>query len=338
MKFTILLLLNTVFFSCSSLAHINTHDTHKHDKPERSLSTLSFTELEHHIKNNKFIVAQQYSHNKLLNELKKRANASPAKNYFWQASLLQRAHKFQSSLAVLEQYLHHHPADIDALLLRANIETVIGKYDKALATCLSLAGLHSVELSMVCTLDVKMQTQPLEPIIKQLSTSPVRQGSSELALFTQELYATALFLDGQYQLALAELEPIMHNQLASSTWILYADIQMQLKQPHKIVESFGQLELNNQDIPDALLVRLAHAAPHKWSTTAKQRIEERLKQDAENYSDSLAYYFYFVAKEPVRALYWAKLQSQLSSLKMDNWLYQKIHRELRVQLQASTDK
>ncbi|KJY95529.1 hypothetical protein [Pseudoalteromonas ruthenica] len=317
----------TVSVPCTAhLEHI-----HEPKSQETRLNDLSFDELVEHIAGNKFVTPQPFTHKALSKELAKRTSDDRPTSHFWRASMLQRAHHFQPALNTLEHYLTLRPSDANALLLKANIETVLGSFDKALATCLSLAAKHSVDLAMVCTLDVKMQSEPLQPIITRLAHSPLREGNSELAYFTQELFATALYFDGQYLAAKQALSPMMGAKLSSSTWLLFADTLMALGQAQQFVEEFSRLNLNIDDIPDALIVRLAHAAPKQWLARAQQRMAHRLADDANNYADALAYYFYHVVDDPITALHWAKQQTHISALKVDTMFYEQIQSELRAQ-------
>ena len=315
---------------CSNSIQAHVHHVHKKEQHSHELSKLSFDELESHLKMNKLVVTQKYNHEALLKELERRVNSHQPMGYFWLANLKQRDHEFKPALKMLEYYLDLQPNNVNALLLKANIETVIGQYDQALASCFSLAPLHSVDLAMLCSLDVKMQTEPITPIIDKLKSSALRRGNNELATFAQELYVTALYFDQQYALALAELEPIMERQLASSTWILYADLLNQLGKFNQFATKFEQLGLEDEEIPDAILVRLAHVRPKEWLLVARERMSSRLNKDANNYSDALAYYFYHVVDNPIQALHWAKVQSQISSLRIDKLLYRNIEKQLQV--------
>ena len=110
----------TVSVPCVPFEHI-----HEPKSQETRLNDLSFDELVEHIAGNKFVTPQPFTHKALSKELAKRTSDDRPISHFWRASMLQRAHHFQPALSTLEHYLALRPSDANALLLKANIETVL---------------------------------------------------------------------------------------------------------------------------------------------------------------------------------------------------------------------
>jgi tetratricopeptide (TPR) repeat protein len=86
-----------------------------------------------------------------------------------QATLQQSRHEFSASLATLDQTLLVRPADAQALLIRATVLRVLGRYDEAGAACGQFSRLVEPRLAALCIQGLRGVSGHLESAYASLS-------------------------------------------------------------------------------------------------------------------------------------------------------------------------
>jgi tetratricopeptide (TPR) repeat protein len=172
-----------------------------------------------------------------------------------QATLQQSRHEFGASLATLDRALNVRPEDAQALLIRATVLRVLGRYPEAGTACERFSRLVEPRLAALCTESLRGlsgQLQSAYSSLAQVST----QGwlNSEKSWLYSELGEMAVRLGREQE---AERWFQQDLRLSPSDFYVraaYADLMLQQGRPR---EALGLL--NGQESLEPLLLRIAIA-------------------------------------------------------------------------------
>jgi tetratricopeptide (TPR) repeat protein len=175
-----------------------------------------------------------------------------------QATLQQSRHEFTASLATLDRALTARPHDPQALLIRATVLRVLGRYAEAGVACERFSGLVDPRLGALCVQSLRGLNGHLEsayPALMQVST----QGwlNSEKSWLYSELGEMAVRLgrdaDAQqwFQLDLSLVPADFYVRAA------YADLLLRQGRPGEVLTL-----LRGQESVEPLLLRIAIAQRH----------------------------------------------------------------------------
>lgn len=173
------------------------------------------------------------------------------------AKLRATNHEFEPALRELTRVLERAPTDAQALLERATIATVVGRYDQARADCQRLAPLVSELFALGCSASVRGVT------------GEARAAADELSLAVERLHHLSSDDRGWAESLLGELrlrsgdvpraEQSLRRALEATpddpyTLSTLADLLLDAGRPREVVPLLARL-----DRVDALLLRLAIA-------------------------------------------------------------------------------
>lgn len=140
-----------------------------------------------------------------------RQDAPPAAVRLLRATLLQNTHRFQAAMADLDAVTAADPGNPQAWLTRATVQTVLGRYGAATASCARLSALAEQLASIACLSNVSSVTGRLLQSDALLATTLRRNADAapETRLWAMTLLADmaarrgdASLADARYQAAL----------------------------------------------------------------------------------------------------------------------------------------
>ena len=172
-----------------------------------------------------------------------------------QATVLQSRHEFAASLAVLDRALAVRPKHPQALLIRATVLRVLGRYAEASATCEQFAGLVEPRLAALCSESLRGLSGHLQTSYEALAGIST-QGwlNSEKSWLYSELGEMAVRLGENAQ---AKVWFERDLRLAPTDFYVraaYADLLLSEGRPAEVLAL-----LNGQDSFEPLLLRIAIA-------------------------------------------------------------------------------
>lgn len=245
----------------------------------------------------------------------------PDIHYFY-ARLLQREHQFDEAIRILSDVTDQAPQHVNAILLKANLLMVKGKFDEALGQCLSLFGLASIETISTCSLDVKSQNGELKQSYEGLQKIA---SSSSMSINTRHVLAEMAYRLGYTEQTLSYLSNVDLKTAPVSLVVLWADAQLAQKNGSAVLSTLAVLTSENANLEDAILLRLAQAEKvkcqsTKWQEQMAKRVTLReLRQDTYHASD-LAWYYLTINRNMTKAKYWARINWQQAKLQSDKRL------------------
>jgi len=253
----------------------------------------------------------------------------PAAALLLRATLKQSTHDFNGALADLERLLARNPNDGQALLTRATVLTVQGRYSEARADCARVAKLTVPLVAIACDAGPASVSGEAEPayraLIAALATPALARNGADLAEWAATLAAEIaqrrgdiIAAETHFRAALA-LDPRDPYLLGA-----YADFLLERDRPAEVVPLLKDYPRN-----DSLLLRLALAEarlPEARETFERHRAELKDRFDAaRRRGDSLhrreeARYTLELAGDHAAAL----------KLAQDNWKVQRESADLRI--------
>ncbi|MGB1291093.1 MAG: tetratricopeptide repeat protein [Pseudoalteromonas sp.] len=256
-------------------------------------------------------------------ELRYKQSKTPDIGYMY-ARVLQREHQFEQALSITQEVLQKDPQHVNSHLLQANMLMVQGKFTAAKQQCLNLVGLAPMDVVNTCALDALSQDGQLTQSYQSLKNSIVINKQNET---TRHVLGEMALRLNKPKAALDHIRSIELNTAPVSLVVLWADIHLALGSYQKILNSLPSLTHDNENLEDALLLRLAIAERNntknpqtQWQTLMSKRVQLReLRQDVFHASD-LARYYLDLDQQPDKALYWAKINWQQAKLQADQQL------------------
>lgn len=279
---------------------------------------------------NSFVVNSQYvgQTERLQGMLKTRLatlykqNPTPQVGYLY-ARVLQKEHLFNEAINVANQVLAIEPNHSNSHLLLANIYMTKGRFIEAKQQCVALIGLVSITTTSTCVLDVQSQHDDL--LQSYQSLKKITQ-NKDISLATTHVLSEMSYRLNNYDAAFAYIQDIDLRKAPVSLIVLWADIQLELNNDQQLLDTLGELLTDNNNLEDAILLRLAIAekklnnSDKKWQTMMKSRVDLReLRQDTFHASD-LAKYYIAVQPNGQKALYWANINWQQAKMSADEQL------------------
>ncbi|WP_340678929.1 tetratricopeptide repeat protein [Paraglaciecola sp.] len=255
--------------------------------------------------------------------------------YLW-ARVLQHQHQFSQAQQVLEQAIILDNGNSAALLLKANVLLAQGQFTKSKQACTQLLGKADLVLTSACVLEVSANQEQLVSSYAQLSrlltlthTIPNKPATDQQQDWLLQLAADmALRLDlkseAQTWLASGLTPQQSLAQKPLSFIVLWADIELSLKQEQKVLSQLSIIVNQAGFKDDALLTRLSMAEKSTtkayWQTLLAERINLRIARKDTFHSADLARYFLDIKPDPELALYWAQINWQQAKLNDDKQL------------------
>ncbi|CAM3754136.1 MULTISPECIES: hypothetical protein [Pseudoalteromonas] len=290
-----------------------------------NIATLSTNELMALLLRSQQVGQTETNQGLLKAQLHERFIQSPTADIgYMYARVLQREHLFPKALLVTQEVLQQHPDHINTRLLRANMLMVQGKFSAAKEQCLQLVGLTTIDVVNTCALDVLSQNGQLAQSYQSLKNSSVPHKQSDTTRHV--LGEMALRLNNP-KAALNHINTLSLANAPVSLVVLWADIQLALGHYQKILNTIPSLTNDNQNLEDALLLRLAIAEQNNtknpqnnWQKIMAKRVELRELRQDEYHASDLARYYLDLNKQPDKALYWAKVNWQHAKLESDQQL------------------
>ncbi|MGL4320073.1 MAG: tetratricopeptide repeat protein [Paracoccaceae bacterium] len=223
---------------------------------------------------------------------------------FIAAQARQYQHDFPGALALLDAVIANAPTDVNALLNRATIHTVMGDYPTALADCTAIADLRA-DVGFLCQATVLVLTEHAPQIAERLSAI-LEGGLLDVSLvpWATSLLGEIAMMQGNDQVAeqhfravLAQDPGAQRDQLMLADVLLgqgrAADVTAVLKDAPDtdgvLVRRVLAARAMGQDLPDVATI---------LSTRAQRSVDLELSAHAREE----AMYFLFIAKNPAQAL------------------------------------
>jgi tetratricopeptide (TPR) repeat protein len=256
------------------------------------------------------------------------ANPNDLELQFYSATVLQHYHQFNQAQQLLTQILQYQPDNVAAWLMKANIHMVQGDLDAAKNACLQVLGQGSLFVSSACVLEVSAEQgnvaqsyQQLKNIVKVAGDIPIAQ-----QVWLNQILADLAHRQQLTQQAIDHLSGYPLNQAPVSYLALWADIYLAQQQGQIVLETLGPIVEESDSFDDALLLRLTlaeqitKATNGEWQQRLTQRIEIRLQRNDTAHAADIAQYYLDIVPNPIKALYWARINWQQAKLGSDERL------------------
>jgi predicted Zn-dependent protease len=184
-------------------------------------------------------------------------SAPPPQVRLLRATLLQSTHQFNPALDDLKALLEVEPANAQAWLTRATVQTVQGDYAGATASCARVSSLSIELVAVTCLANIATVTGRSEPAEKLLDITLGRSANAPADLQVWALTLMAEMAERRGDAAVAESRYRRALGLSPRDSYLqgaYADFLLEQKRPAEVLEM-----LKDQSRIDALLLRRALA-------------------------------------------------------------------------------
>jgi tetratricopeptide (TPR) repeat protein len=232
--------------------------------------------------------------------------APPAPVLLLRATIKQSRHEFEAALVDLDQLLIVQPDDAQALLVRAVVLTVRGRYDEALATCRRLT--PPLRLSLVavaCAAPAEAALGQVDPALRKLEAGVASSSAPGEAAWGHSLAGEIAFWAGQPARARAHLvHALALDPTDGYSRGLLADLLLDQGRAAEVVDL-----LAGREADDGALLRLALAERQRGSARAATLIAdlaERLagarRRGDLSHGREEARFALYLADDPERAL------------------------------------
>lgn len=249
----------------------------------------------------------------------------------FKARLQQHQHAFIDAASTIRQYTEKYGKTPSAQLLQATIAINLGKSDEAEAACRSLAGTGEPALSAICLLDIRSQQSPDLDDYKKLEQLHQYSGvakSAPLDGWLREILASLALELNHPEEASAWLDNVDFNQVPLSRVALWADIQLALGQPDRVLNTLSPIINDPDNVDDAIMLRLAQAEKLSkngtlWTQAMAQRVAMRAWRDDGVHAAQLARYYLDIQPDPLKALKYARLNWEHGKTRADKILLER---------------
>jgi tetratricopeptide (TPR) repeat protein len=255
-------------------------------------------------------------------------SASPELLVAW-ARIQQHEHEFDRALAALDRVFSEEPQHISANLLAARINLVQNHPETAEKHCLRLLGHADLLTISACSMEATSYQGKLQESYDQLSRLVERQGLPDgpRAPWLSQMLADMATRLGKPQDALRWLKQPLETADVSylAQW---ADVQLAVDEPKKVLDQLGPLVASAPAMDDALLLRLTQAEKQlgeagQWQQHLSERVALREQRQDTQHASDLARYYLDIDPQPQKALHWARLNWQSAKEPSDKTLLQK---------------
>ena len=231
-----------------------------------------------------------------------------AETLYLVATARQYQHDFTGALALLDQAITLQPTDANALLSRATINTVLGKFDLASTDCQRISSLPRPELGFLCQSTALLLTAQAPQVYQRLKTITADPGLLDPALrgWAVGLMGEIASLQGDVAAAKAHYaEVIAADPLALRERLLLVDLLLAEK---AATDALAQL-VPAPDV-DGVLIRRVLAAQMLGDTAmaaqATSELDRRFRLNLDlgltAHAREEARYYLEIAGDPVLAL------------------------------------
>jgi tetratricopeptide (TPR) repeat protein len=253
--------------------------------------------------------------------------------WYLRARIEQYQHEFDLALHYLDNSIALDNNNSAAYLLQANVLLTQGHFARSQQSCQALLGKADLRLITACVLEVQANKGELQSSYTSLSALLSRQGSQHHTQIEQDwllqLVADMALMLGKSDEANMWLNQAMNEnqglaQKPLSFIVLWADVQLRLRQDQRVLDELTAVVEQAGFKDDALLTRLSLAekstSKTHWQRLLSERIALRLARHDTFHSADLTRFFLDIAPDPERALYWAKINWQHAKLYDDKQL------------------
>lgn len=150
-----------------------------------------------------------------------------AETLYLAATARQYQHDFPAALGLLDQAIAKDPRYLDALLTRATVLTVLGRYDRALPDCQAIHALPQPQVGFLCQATALIQSAEAPALYQRLKTITGARGALDPALkgWAVGLMGEIAMLQGNADLAIRHLAAVVADDpLALRERLLLVDV------------------------------------------------------------------------------------------------------------------
>ncbi|MCF2949177.1 hypothetical protein L0668_13740 [Paraglaciecola aquimarina] len=309
------------------------HGNHVH-KPREMMkksdySNLDLSALEQKIISMQYLMPREESIKGLLTRLENiptQSNVEKVKQLYLYARVQQHNHDFDKAKQNLSKALDLSSKDINSLLLMASVSNNLGEHEAALRYCKQLLGLADGTIIAACIVETKVQINPeqLQTQYQNLQRVAKLSGASnnQYQFWVNEILAELALKMDKPQIAKGHLNDSILEQAPVSYIALWSDIEIALNNHSHVLDTLSNLTADQNEINDALLLRLSMAekaanSKTTWLHAMRRRITERSNEHNYAHAAELAKFYLYVDHNPSEAKHWAKVNSNHAKSHMD---------------------
>jgi len=194
------------------------------------------------------------------------------------ATIAQSRHAFTDALHMLDRALAKAPDDAQALLTRASILTVIGRYEEALESCAQLAPRTSALVGHACVAPLRALRGDVVGADAELTAALRGVRSASERAWLESLLAELAYWNGRHTRAEAHAKTALSLDAGDRyTRALLADVLLDTQRPREV-----RALLEGRAADDALLLRDALAAQALASADAASLLATVHDRTAQN--------------------------------------------------------
>lgn len=260
------------------------------------------------------------------------AKAPPHDVRLLRATLLQSTHRFNEAMADLNAITAADPANAQAWLTSATVQTVRGDYDGALASCARLSSLASQLASLACLGNVTGVTGRLDASERLLEQTLARNAdaTTDEKAWVLTLLAEMATRRGDAATAEARYRRVLATSPRDSYLLgAYADFLLDQKRPREAAHL-----LREHRRIDALLLRYALALQQQ--ATRKDELDAAMKELDARFGAAMQRGDSVHQREQARYTLHLRRQPRAALvLAQQNWIVQKEPADTRLVLEAA---
>lgn len=255
------------------------------------------------------------------------ANSLPSAQ-FLAASARQYQHDFPGALALLDAVVTAMPNDVNALLSRATIHTVVGDYPAALADCSAIARLRA-DVGFLCQATTLALTDTAPQIAERLTAILATHGTLDPSLlpWATSLLGEIALMQGDLAKGETHLRTVLADDpTAQREQLMLADVLLAQGRADQVSSL-----LANAPETDGVLLRRVLAARAMGQdlpdvvVTLRTRAQRSIDLGLVAHAREEAMYFLQIANDPVQALERAQA----------NWVQQHEYDDARLLIMAA---
>ena len=232
------------------------------------------------------------------------------------AQVQQHQHNFLVAQQALQKVLQQDPANISANLLAARIYVILENPLAARNSCLKLLGSADLFTVTACSLEANsyLNSNELDNSYQQLKQLISAQGlpNDERGIWLIQMLADMAIRNNDPAAAASWLSQRLENP-SVNYWAQWADVQLTLNNASEVMTYLTRVVNSAPEMDDALLLRLALAEKkinsnsHSWQNQLTERVTLREQRQDTLHANELAVYYLDINLNPVKALYFAKI-------------------------------
>jgi tetratricopeptide (TPR) repeat protein len=219
------------------------------------------------------------------------------------ATARQYQHDFPGALALLDRVLAIDPRDVNALLNRATIRTVLGQYDLALQDCAAITALPRADVGFLCAASAQTLTVEAPGYAARLTQIVAQPGVLDPALmpWATSLLGELALLQGDVARAETHLARVVADDpTALRDMLMLADILLAQNREAQVLTL-----LDRAPDTDGILIRRILAGAGDANTlrdTLATRAQRSLDLGLAAHAREEALFYLRIANDPTRAL------------------------------------